>query len=99
MRAVVLGPSGEPELGDICEPGPPGELVDVLACGLCGSDVEKIGSAPEGTVLGHEVVAETQDGRRVALVHHLSCGRCERCPAGPESTCKEFAAATIEPGG
>ena len=29
-----------------------------LACGLCGSDVEKLGSAPAGTVLGHEVVAE-----------------------------------------
>jgi len=70
----------------------------VLACGLCGSDVEKIGRAPEGTVLGHEVVAET-DGKRVALVHHKPCGECERCRAGHESTCAEFSAATIEPGG
>ena len=70
----------------------------VLACGLCGSDVEKIGSAPEGTVLGHEVVAEA-DGKRVALVHHQPCGACERCRAGHESTCAEFGAATIQPGG
>jgi L-iditol 2-dehydrogenase len=70
----------------------------VLACGLCGSDVEKIGSAPEGTVLGHEVVAET-DGKRVALVHHQPCGECVRCRAGHESTCAEFSAATIQPGG
>src|SRR3954471_7611791 len=64
MRAVVLGPSGEPELADVGEPVPPGELVAVLACGLCGSDVEKITIAPPGTVLGHEVVARTSDGRR-----------------------------------
>ena len=66
----------------------------VLACGLCGSDVEKLGSAPAGTVLGHEVVAEV-DGRRVALVHHLRCGECARCLAGHESTCEAFRGATI----
>lgn len=73
-------------------------MLRVLACGLCGSDIEKIGCAPEGTVLGHEVVAEA-DGKRVALVHHHPCGECERCRAGHESTCAEFAAATIRPGG
>jgi L-iditol 2-dehydrogenase len=35
----------------------------------------------------------------VALVHHLPCGECERCRAGHESTCEQFRAATIEPGG
>jgi threonine dehydrogenase-like Zn-dependent dehydrogenase len=44
--------------------------VRILACGLCGSDVEKLGDpAYAGAVLGHEIVAETDDGRRVALVH------------------------------
>ena len=70
----------------------------MLACGLCGSDVEKIGAAPAGTVLGHEVVAEAA-GRRVALVHHLPCGECDRCLAGHESTCEAFGTATIVPGG
>jgi L-iditol 2-dehydrogenase len=50
-------------------------------------------------VLGHEVVAELDDGRRVALVHHVSCGECDRCLAGHESTCKRFAERTIRPGG
>ncbi len=99
MRAVVLGPDGEPRLADIAEPDGPGELVRVLACGLCGSDVEKIGSAPAGTVLGHEVVAETADGCRIALVHHASCGECDRCREGHESLCAAFAAPTIWPGG
>jgi L-iditol 2-dehydrogenase len=98
VRAVVLDGQGEPALADVAEPEGEGELVRVLACGLCGSDVEKIGHAPSGTVLGHEVVAEA-DGRRVALVHHLPCGECERCLAGHESTCEAFRAATIVPGG
>ena len=99
MRAVVLGPEGEPRLADIDEPAGPGDLVRIRACGLCGSDVEKIGVSPEGTVLGHEVVAETADGRRVALVHHGACGSCAQCLAGHESLCTFFAAPTIRPGG
>jgi L-iditol 2-dehydrogenase len=99
VRAVVLGADGEPELAEIAEPNGPGELVRIRACGLCGSDVEKIGVAPAGTVLGHEVVAETPDGRLVALVHHASCGTCARCLAGHESTCASFASPTIRPGG
>ena len=99
MRAVVLDETGQPTLADLPEPEGPGALVRVLACGLCGSDVEKLGSAPPGTVLGHEVVAEDENGTRVALVHHLPCGGCERCRAGHESTCEAFRAATILPGG
>jgi L-iditol 2-dehydrogenase len=98
VRAVVLDEKGQPALAEVAEPEGDGGLVRVLACGLCGSDVEKIGAAPAGTVLGHEVVAE-RDGERVALVHHLPCGECERCLAGHESTCETFRAATIVPGG
>ena len=99
MRAVVVGQDGEPALADVAEPDGPGELVRVVACGLCGSDVEKLSVSNAGLVLGHEVVAETTDGRRVALVHHAPCGECERCLAGHESTCERFAASTIRPGG
>jgi L-iditol 2-dehydrogenase len=99
VRAVVLDPSRLPELAEAPEPKGDGKVVRVLACGLCGSDVEKIGRAAPGTVLGHEVTAELPDGRRVALVHHLPCGKCERCLAGHESTCEEFRAPTIQPGG
>jgi L-iditol 2-dehydrogenase len=97
VRAVVLDENGQPALADVPEPEGNGELVRVLACGLCGSDLEKIGNAPAGTVLGHEVVAEANG--RVALVHHLPCGECGRCLAGHESTCDAFRAATIVPGG
>jgi L-iditol 2-dehydrogenase len=96
VRAVVLDADGQPRLADAPAPADP---MRVLACGLCGSDVEKIGVAPPGTVLGHEVVAERADGARIALIHHLPCGECDRCRAGHESTCERFAVPTIVPGG
>ncbi len=99
VRAVVVGSDGEAALADVAEPDGPGELVRVVACGLCGSDVEKLTPAYAGTVLGHEVSADLEDGRRVALVHHAPCGECERCRAGHESTCAPFAEPTIRPGG
>jgi len=95
VRAVVLDAEGQPRLAEIEAPEP---SAAVLASGLCGSDVEKLGRAPAGTVLGHEVVASF-DGERLALVHHRPCGRCDRCRAGHESTCAGFPAATIVPGG
>ena len=99
MRAVVVAPDGRPSLERIPLPAGDGKLVRVRACGLCGSDVEKLGRVPAGTVLGHEVVAEVEGEARAALIHHLPCGECPRCRAGHESTCEAFRAATIEPGG
>jgi L-iditol 2-dehydrogenase len=99
MKAVVLDGAGLPALADVPEPEGDGELLRVRACGLCGTDVQKLGRASPGTVLGHEVVAEDAEGRRVALVHHLPCGECARCLAGHETTCERFPAPTIVPGG
>jgi L-iditol 2-dehydrogenase len=99
MRAFVLDSRGRPRLQDVPEPEGPGEVLRVRACGLCGSDVEKLRPEFAGVVLGHEVVAETEDGRRVALIHHSACGECDRCRAGHESTCESFMAPTIRPGG
>lgn len=99
MRAVVVDADGRPGLAEVAEPAGEGELVRVIACGLCGSDVEKLGRAPAGSVLGHEVFAATAAGRRVVLAHHLPCGECERCRAGHETTCERFPEPTIIPGG
>jgi L-iditol 2-dehydrogenase len=99
VRVVVLDRAGAPVLSEFPEPRGGGDLVRVRACGLCGTDVQKLGRPVAGTVLGHEVVGELEDGRRVALVHHLPCGECERCRAGHESTCEDFKATTIVPGG
>ena len=99
MRAVVLDSDGLPELADVPEPLGSGLLVRVLACGLCGSDVEKLGRAARGTVLGHEVAGLLENGARVTVMHRVPCGTCERCLAGHQSTCGEFRELRIAPGG
>jgi threonine dehydrogenase-like Zn-dependent dehydrogenase len=99
VRAVVLDADGLPELADLPEPTAPGLLVRVIACGLCGSDVEKLGRAASGTVLGHEVAGELENGDRVTVMHRVPCGTCERCLAGHQSTCGEFRELRIAPGG
>lgn len=99
MLAVVTGPDGVPAPLHVPEPEGPGTVVDVVACGLCGSDLEKLTPAHAGAVLGHEVVARAPDGRRVALVHHHACGACTACREGHESLCESFSAPTIRPGG
>src|SRR4029078_7191592 len=83
VRAIVLDAGGQPVLADVRAPGGPAAVARVLACGLCGSDVEKLDAAHAGSVLGHEVVAELEDGRRVALVHHLPSGGWRARLAGP----------------
>lgn len=99
MRAIVLDDAGLPALVDLPDPDGAGLLVRVRACGLCGSDVEKLGRAAPGTVLGHEIAGELENGDRVTVVSHVPCGTCERCLAGHPSTCGEFRASRVEPGG
>jgi threonine dehydrogenase-like Zn-dependent dehydrogenase len=99
VRAVVLAAGGLPELAELPEPTGPGAIVHVRGCGLCGSDVEKLGRAPAGTVLGHEVDGVLEDGTRVTVLHRVPCGACDRCLAGHESTCDAFEMARIDPGG
>ncbi len=99
VRAVVLDADGLPELVELPAPSGPGLHVRVLACGLCGSDLEKLGRAPAGTVLGHEVAGVLDTGAPVTVMHRVPCGTCERCRAGHQSTCGEFRELRIAPGG
>jgi L-iditol 2-dehydrogenase len=107
MRAVATDGRRGLEVVQVDPPAMPadGGLVQVLACGLCGSDVEKLQaeSTPAGRVLGHEVVGllETPDGgrRRVALAHHVPCGACPLCGSGHSSLCEQFLSTDLVPGG
>ena len=65
------------------------------ACAPAGSAAptsRSSGARPRGTVLGHEVAGELEDGSRVTVMHRVPCGICERCRAGHQSTCGEFRA-------
>ncbi len=108
MLAVTVTPGGSPALRELPSPTAPpgGVLVRVRACGLCGSDVEKLrpGGASAGSVLGHEIAGVVVDGAlpaglRVALAHHVPCGQCASCASGHEPLCPAFVASALEPGG
>lgn len=87
-----------------------GALVKVLGCGLCGSDIVKFREkiSPDGTVLGHEIVAEILDinsdtkfkkGDKIVTSHHIPCGECIYCKSGNVSMCEHFKKTNIKPGG
>jgi L-iditol 2-dehydrogenase len=84
----------------------------VVGCGVCGSDLEKLlyRECTEGQVLGHELVVMTTEpvtvrgvsypaGSRFALAHHVPCGHCHQCHSGSESMCATFKQTNVYPGG
>jgi L-iditol 2-dehydrogenase len=90
--------------------GRKGAIVKVLGCGLCGSDIVKLKHhlAKDGTVLGHEIVAQIIDintetnfknGDVIVTSHHIPCGKCEYCKNGNVSMCRHFKQTNIFPGG
>ena len=87
-----------------------GAIVKVLGCGLCGSDIVKFVHkiSKNGTVLGHEIVAEIVDidsdtdfkiGDEIVTSHHIPCGECVYCKHGNVSMCEHFKSTNIRPGG
>jgi L-iditol 2-dehydrogenase len=89
----------------------PGEiLVQVKACGLCGSDLMEWYVADKApTVLGHEPagvvtevgegVGEFEVGDRVFVHHHVPCFTCHHCLRGYYTLCETFRATHLDPGG
>ena len=87
-----------------------GAIVKILGCGLCGSDIVKFVHkiSKDGTVLGHEIVAEIVDidsdtdfkiGDEIVTSHHIPCGECVYCKHGNVSMCEHFKSTNIRPGG
>ncbi len=92
------------------EPGPGEVVCEVLACGVCASDVtDWYVAAKLPAVLGHEPTGVVRTigkgvdnvavGDRVAIHHHTPCGECRRCRRGHETMCERFRATRLDPGG
>jgi 2-desacetyl-2-hydroxyethyl bacteriochlorophyllide A dehydrogenase len=111
MRAMALTEYGKPlELREVERPSPPPgyALVEILACGLCFSDVKTIrGNMPYSDTLalphipGHEIsgrVVEVNgpsgwaEGDRVVVYHLWGCRRCGACRRGDEHLCTDVVA-------
>ncbi|MFQ5352046.1 MAG: alcohol dehydrogenase catalytic domain-containing protein [Candidatus Binatia bacterium] len=106
MLAARLVKPGEPlrmEEVPVPEPTPQEVLIQVHACGLCGTDLHLAidGDIPvlrTPITLGHEAagvvaaigsdVRDLREGDRVALFPSACCGVCRFCLAGRESLCE-----------
>ncbi|HYH29841.1 MAG TPA: alcohol dehydrogenase catalytic domain-containing protein [Pseudonocardia sp.] len=106
MRALVLDDFWKLSVGEVADPspGPADVLVEVLATGICGSDIHgytgENGRRRRGQVMGHETVGrvlavgseaggELAVGDAVTVNPVLWCGRCRQCAAGREQACPD----------
>jgi L-iditol 2-dehydrogenase len=112
LKAALVRRGGGIEVAELEIPRPgDGEiLIRMVACGICGTDLEKIrGGTETPPVLGHEVVGivesvgksvdRLEPGSRVFVHHHVSCGKCWYCYTGSETSCPMFKETNIYPGG
>jgi L-iditol 2-dehydrogenase len=112
MRFGRLSSAGALELGDVPAPtAGPGEVVVTLAaCGVCGTDLEKLrGRYQSAGVLGHEPAGRVSEvgsgvsglavGDRVFVHHHVPCYECAVCARGDLTFCPTYKRTNIDPGG
>jgi len=95
------------------EIGPREALAEVMACGICGSDIMKWYRDPAtrngGINTGHEIAGRLakvgsglggwKEGDRVIITHHFPCLECMPCLDGNETACQAMHEKHIEPGG
>lgn len=112
MRLAMYYSNNDVRLEEKPRPAPgAGEvLVRVEASGICGTDClewYRVNRVP--LVLGHEiagVITETgkgvkryKVGDRVAVSHHVPCGKCRFCLDGHETVCDTLRKTGFDPGG
>jgi alcohol dehydrogenase, propanol-preferring len=95
VRATVLERPGKPlKAATLADPVPgPGQLLlRVQACGVCRTDLHlrdgEIETPKLPVVLGHQIVATTEDGRRVGVPWlGYTDGECRYCRSDRENLC------------
>lgn len=106
MKAArLVKPSQELEIDNVKVPEPAGDevLMEVRACGICGTDLHlavegDIPTAFTPITLGHEAAGEVvqtgqgvrsiEEGDRVAMYPAATCGYCRFCRRGRQSLCE-----------
>lgn len=111
MKAVVYCDPLSVAVQDVPAPQGDGVLLNVEACGICGTDLTIFkGAHPRSKpplILGHEFVARIAEDRegfakgdRVVCFPLISCGTCETCRSGQPHICEVLRLYGIdEPGG
>jgi len=80
-------------------PGAGELLLQVSACGLCGSDLKARAAMPPGVIMGHEFGGRVigvgpgtegwSEGMQAAVLPVASCGSCRSCAAGDVVHCTD----------
>jgi len=112
MRFGHLAGPGRVELTERPTPtaGPGEVVVELAACGVCGTDLEKLrGNYQTAGLIGHEPVGRVAQlgtgvtglavGDRVFVHHHVPCYACEVCARGDYTFCPTYSKTNIDPGG
>lgn len=113
MKVGWLTSAGELTLSEEPVPVPgPGELVvQLAACGICGTDLEKVRGRYRTSqgILGHEPVGRIAslgsdvsgfaEGDRVFVHHHVPCYSCPVCARGAYTFCSQYGKTNLDPGG
>jgi L-iditol 2-dehydrogenase len=114
MKAVFVKGHGAVSVDDVKVPelANAGDvLVKMRACGLCGSDLEKIygkygmasgrlGHEPAGEVMAvGKSVKGFDPGDRVFIHHHVACYSCHYCKHGDHTMCPSYQGSNISPCG
>ena len=113
MKAAFVKDSSSVVVEDVEKPilGIGDVLVKMHACGICGSDLEKVfgkysqpstrlGHEPSGTIekVG-ENVTDFKKGDRVFVHHHVPCYSCHFCLHGNETMCEKYSETNLSPCG
>lgn len=111
MRALVFHGPWDLAVEDRPEPRPgPGDtLLEIIATGICGSDLHgytgETGRRHPGQVMGHETVGRVLDDRTgthppgalVTVNPVLGCGHCAACAAGSPQRCPDRRVIGVQP--
>lgn len=103
MRATMIYGAGDIRVEDVADPtldGPEDAIVDITQSCICGSDLwpyRDMEPSEAGRPIGHEFIGRIREiGRDVSTVKpgdlvvapfRISCGRCEFCRAGLQTSC------------
>src|SRR5207302_3679300 len=74
---------------EVPEPNGDGVVVDVVASGICGSDLHLLTWGVAGT-LGHEFAGRLADGTPVAVQPSVPCGTWDRCREDRSELCRSL---------
>ena len=114
MKAAVIESVGKAVVAEVPDPtpGPREVVVEVAACGLCGTDLHILQGefAPKLPIVpGHEFagevvgvgtrVTEVAVGDRVAVDPSLYCYECRYCRTGHNNLCERWAAIGVTTAG